>query len=149
MKLEDILTSAGKNKRRKRVGRGSGSGVGKTSGRGHKGAGQRAGHSHRFGVEGGQTPVLARFPKRGFSNVQFQKEYQIVNVASLDCFDDGATVDAKALAEAGLIANAGKNVKVLGNGELSKKLTVVADKFSATAAEKITQAGGVPQQPQN
>ena len=142
MNLDEILSSAGKYKRRKRLGRGIGSGLGKTSGRGHKGYGSRAGAKSRQGYEGGQNPVIARLPKRGFSNVNFRTVYQVVNVASLDRFEDGARVDGAALAGAGLIADAGKPVKVLGNGELGKKLTVVASKFSASAAEKIAKAGG-------
>ena len=146
MKLGDILSSAGKAKRRKRIGRGVGSGMGKTSGRGHKGMGARSGAGRRLGFEGGQTPALSRIPKRGFNNFLFRKEYQIVNVASLDRFDDGATVDGAALAAARLIQDAAKPVKILAGGELAKKLTVVAAKFSAKAAEKITQAGGSVQQ---
>ncbi len=142
MKLDEILSTAGKNKTRKRVGRGTGSGKGKTCGRGHKGYGARAGSGKRLGYEGGQNPTLARIPKRGFSNVNFRKEYQIVNVASLETFDDGAQVDAAALAGARLIGDPTKPVKVLGDGELTKKLKVVASKFSAVAAEKITTAGG-------
>jgi large subunit ribosomal protein L15 len=142
MKLDDILSAAGKHKRRKRVGRGTGSGHGKTSGRGHKGLGARAGAGKRLGYEGGQNPILARIPKRGFSNFQFQKPHQIVNVASLECFADGSRVDAEALVKARLVDNASVPVKVLGNGDLSKKLTVVAAAFSGSAEEKITQAGG-------
>lgn len=142
MKLDDILQAGGRNKRRKRIGRGTGSGMGKTSGRGHKGAGSRAGSSRILGFEGGQNPILARIPKRGFSNFQFRKLRQIVNLSSLDRFDDGARVDAEALAQAKLIDDASMAVKVLGNGELSKKLTVVASAFSAKAEEKISQAGG-------
>ncbi|MHC4294357.1 MAG: 50S ribosomal protein L15 [Planctomycetota bacterium] len=146
MKLDAILSSAGKYKARKRVGRGIGSGCGKTCGRGHKGAGARAGYSRRLGFEGGQNPVLARLPKRGFSNAKFRKEFQIVNVAALDGFDKGARVDAEALAAAGLIDDPTKPIKILGNGELKKKLTVAASKFSASAVEKITQAGGSVEQ---
>jgi len=146
MRLDDILTSAGKGRPRKRIGRGIGSGHGKTSCRGHKGMGARSGSRRRMGYEGGQNPVLARIPKRGFNNANFRKEFQIVNVASLELFEDGAKVDAKALAEARLIGDRSKPVKVLGNGELTKKLTVVASKFSASAAEKISQAGGTAEQ---
>jgi large subunit ribosomal protein L15 len=142
MKLKDILQSAPRHKNRRRVGRGTGSGHGKTSGRGHKGAGQRAGAGKRLGYEGGQNPVLARSPKRGFSNFQFAKPVQIVKVGELDAFEDGTRVDAALLAEVGLIQDARAAVKVLSNGELSKKLTVVATKFSAQAAEKIAAAGG-------
>jgi large subunit ribosomal protein L15 len=142
MKLDEILKKAGSHRRIKRIGRGTGSGMGKTSGRGHKGMGSRAGSGKRLGYEGGQNPILARIPKRGFSNFQFRKPRQIVNVCQLDRFDDGARVDAEAMASVGLINNASVPVKVLGNGELSKKLTVVAAAFSPGAAEKIQQAGG-------
>ena len=146
MKLDEILSKAGKYKARKRIGRGTGSGHGKTSGRGHKGYGSRAGAKKRVGFEGGQNPALARIPKRGFSNAEFRKEFHIVNVESLDKFDDGARVDAEALVGVKLISDVNKPVKVLGRGELTKKLTVVAAKFSATAAEKISQAGGTVEQ---
>jgi len=146
MKLTEILTAAGRKKPRKRVGRGIGSGHGKTCGRGHKGRGARAGAGQRLGYEGGQTPVFSRMPKRGFSNVQFRRPPQVVNVSALDRFEDGTRVDAVALAAAKLIADAKRPVKVLGNGELSKKLTVVAAAFSAAAAEKITKAGGTAEQ---
>lgn len=142
MKLDDILSQAGKKKARKRVGRGDGSGHGKTSCRGHKGRGQRSGASTRLGYAGGTNPALARLPKRGFNNANFRTDYQIVNIASLEKFDADSRVDAEVMAKAGLIDDANKLVKVLGNGELSKKLTVVASKFSATAAEKIAKAGG-------
>ena len=127
MKLDEILGTAGRSKRRKRVGRGDGSGHGKTSGRGHKGRGQRSGTGKRMGYEGGQNPAVARLPKRGFSNERFRKDYQLVALGDLERFDDGERVDNK----------------VLANGELSKKLTVVVAKFSATAALRITQAGGM------
>jgi len=142
MKLDEILSRAGRYKRRKRVGRGIGSGHGKTSGRGHKGLGARAGSGKRLGYEGGQNPALSRIPKRGFSNAKFRKEFQIVNVAALEKFDEGSKVDAAALAAARLIDDARKPVKILGSGELTKKLTVAASKFSASAAEKIAKAGG-------
>ena len=147
MKLTEILKAAGKNKRRKRVGRGTGSGMGKTSTRGHKGAGARAGTTGRLGAEGGQAQTLLRFPKRGFNNANFRKEYQVVNVASLEeRFDPDARVDAEALKAVRLIADPAKPVKVLGNGDLGKKLTVVATKFSASARAKIEQAGGTVEQ---
>ena len=142
MNLDEILTRAGKYKARKRIGRGIGSGHGKTSGRGHKGYSSRAGNKKRLGYEGGQNPLFGRIPKRGFSNVNFRKQFQVVNVSSLERFEDGVRVDAAALAEARLIEDPAKPVKILGDGELSKKLTVVASKFSTTAAEKITKAGG-------
>jgi large subunit ribosomal protein L15 len=146
MNLDDILSQAGKYKRRKRVGRGSGSGHGKTSGRGHKGAGSRAGYSRRPGFEGGQNPAVARLPKRGFNNARFARSFQVVNLDDLAGFDDGATVDAAALAQAGLIRDADKPVKILADGEIDRKLTVVADKFSEAAAKKIQDAGGSTQQ---
>jgi large subunit ribosomal protein L15 len=145
MNLDEILYGAGKYRARKRVGRGTGSGRGKTSGRGTKGMGARAGAGRRLGYEGGQNPILARIPKRGFSNAKFRKEFQVVNVSALDRFEDGTRVDAQALLQAGLIDNASAAVKILGNGELKKKLTVVAAKFSASAQQKITQAGGAAQ----
>ena len=146
MKLDEILHSAGRSKRRKRVGRGTGSGQGKTSGRGHKGYHSRSGSGQRLGFEGGQTPVFARVPKRGFSNARFREDFQIVNISQLSRFPDGARVDAAALEEAGLIEDARKPVKVLGDGKLNKKLAVAAGKFSATAEAKITHAGGTVEQ---
>ncbi len=142
MKLDDILQTAGKQKTRRRTGRGIGSGRGKTCGRGHKGYGSRAGAKKRLGYEGGQNPTLARIPKRGFTNARFRKDFQIVNVAGLDCFEDGIRVDAAALSEARLISDIDRPVKILGKGGLKKKLTVVATMFSASAVEKIVQAGG-------
>jgi len=142
MKLGEILKEAGRNKRRKRIGRGNGSGHGKTCCRGHKGRGQRSGIGKRMGYEGGQNPAVARLPKRGFSNVNFSKDYQIVNVGDLDCFDDDTRIDARILQAAGLVEDAAKMVKVLGNGELKTKLTAVASKFSTGASEKISTAGG-------
>ena len=146
MKLDEILRAAGKSKSRKRIGRGIGSGTGKTSGRGHKGYGTRSGAKKRAGFEGGQNPIFARIPKRGFSNARFRKEYQLINVAALERFEDGQRVDGAALAEARLIDDASKPVKVLGNGDLSKKLTVVAATFSSSASEKIAKAGGAVEQ---
>ena len=147
MRFNEILSLAGKNKSRKRRGRGTGSGRGKTSGRGHKGYGARSGSGLNLGHEGGQNPMLARIPKRGFSNADFRKDFQVVNVASLqESFEAGSRVDATALAEARLIEDASKPVKILGNGDLDKKMTVVAGKFSKSAAEKITRAGGAVEQ---
>jgi large subunit ribosomal protein L15 len=143
MKLDEIFTAAGGHKRRTRVGRGDGSGKGKTCGRGHKGYGARSGAKKRLGYEGGQTPAMARLPKVGFNNARFRKEYQCVNLDSLEkLFDDGASVDAVSLVEVGLIRSAKKPVKILGRGEIEKKMTVSADAFSAVAKEKITRAGG-------
>ena len=143
MKLDEILSAAGRHKRRKRIGRGTGSGQGKTSGRGHKGAGSRAGSKRRFGFEGGQSPSVFKIPKRGFSNANFRKDFQLVNLDALEAkFNDGDRVDAPALAAARLIQDAAKPVKILGRGEISKKLTVVADRCSVSAAEKIAKVGG-------
>jgi len=147
MKLDEILSLAGKHKTKKRLGRGLGSGQGKTAGRGTKGGGARAGWGKRLGSEGGQNAVYARLPKRGFSNFAFRVDYQVVNVSDLEeKFADGAVVDAKALASAKLIGSASEPVKILGTGELKKKLTVQANKFSASAAAKIAQAGGKVEQ---
>lgn len=146
MKLDDILSAAGKYKKRKRIGRGIGSGNGKTSGRGHKGYGSRSGSKRRLGYEGGQTPMVSRIPKRGFNNYNFRKEFQIVNLDVLEAaFEEGVTVDAAALVEKGIVRDADRPVKVLGDGELKKKLTVSANKFSASAREKIAAAGGTVQ----
>lgn len=143
MKLDEILSAAGKNKGRKRLGRGDGSGLGKTSGRGHKGYGARSGAKSRLGYEGGQASYISRIPKRGFNNKNFKTVYQVVNVATLEeRFDDGATIDAEALVAARIIDNVIDPVKILGNGELNKKFTVKADKLSASAKEKIEAAGG-------
>ena len=141
MKLHELMPAEGATKSPKRVGRGHGSGNGKTAGKGHKGQKARAGRGQRPGFEGGQMPLQRRVPKRGFNNI-FAKEYSIVNVSALEVFDDGAVVDATALAEKGLIRSATESVKILGNGELTKKLTVNASAFSASAAEKIQKAGG-------
>jgi len=143
MMINDILTRAKRNKTRKRVGRGPGSGLGKTSGRGHKGCKSRAGGGTRLLTEGGQMPFFRRIPKRGFNNAQFRTEYQVVNVSTLnDRFDDGAKVTLADLEEAGLIHDAAKPVKILGNGEIGKKIEVQATRFSAQAAKKITKVGG-------
>jgi len=142
MKLQEILMAAGKARRRKRVGRGTGSGRGKTCGRGHKGYGSRSGSGALLGFEGGQNPMLARIPRRGFSNARFRRDYQIVNVGSLGRFDEGARVDPEAMAEARLVREPHKPIKILGKGQIEKKLTVVASKFSDSAAKKITEAGG-------
>ena len=141
MKLDEILSKAGRNKSPRRLGRGVRRG--KTSGRGHKGAGQRAGRTSMFGYEGGQTPVLARIPKRGFNNADFCRQpYQVVNVADLEVFNDGDRADPETLAAKHLTRPGGDPVKILGKGELKKKLTVAAQAFSASAEEKILQAGG-------
>lgn len=143
MNITEITELAGADKRPKRRGRGRGSGLGKTAGRGHKGGGQRAGWGIRGLQEGGQMPTFRRLPKRGFSNVQFATRFQVVNVGDLDeRFEAGAHVTAEALDQVGLIRHRRLAVKVLGNGSLSKKLTVDAAKFSASAREKILAAGG-------
>ena len=143
MKIAEVTKKAGADKRRRRVGRGRGSGCGKTCGRGHKGAGSRAGNARRGFAEGGQMPTFRRIPKRGFSNAKFAKHFSIVNLAGLEeKYESGAHVTPQSMLEVGLIRHLRHPVKVLGNGELSKKLTVDAAKFSASAAEKIKAAGG-------
>lgn len=143
MMIHEITEKVGRHRARKRIGRGHGSGHGKTSGRGHKGAASRAGWSRRPGYEGGQMPLIRRMPKRGFSSSQFRRVYGVVNIKSLErCCEKGAEVDARTLAEAGVIRDAKLPLKVLGEGELTKKLTVTAEKFSASARTKIEAAGG-------
>jgi large subunit ribosomal protein L15 len=143
MKLQDILSAAGRHKRRKRVGRGHGSGQGKTSGRGHKGYGQRAGAKSLAGFEGGQNPQMRRVPKRGFNNAQFADPVEIVNVADLQrVFEDGDTVTIEALAAKGLVDRTDVTVKLLGKGELQRKLTVQVTCASKGAADKVAAAGG-------
>jgi len=139
--LEELKSPPGANKRTKRVGRGIGSGHGKTSTRGHKGQWSRSGGGIRPGFEGGQMPLQRRLPKRGFTNI-FRKEYAIVNVKDLNCFDDGAVVTVALLQEAGLVKKITAGVKLLGDGELKKKLTVQVHKCSQQALEKITARGG-------
>ncbi|MGI6256226.1 MAG: 50S ribosomal protein L15 [Acutalibacter sp.] len=141
MKLNQLTATPGATKERKRIGRGYGAGTGKTAGKGHKGQKARAGHGMRPGFEGGQMPMQRRMPKRGFNNI-FAKEIVAVNVGSLNKFEDGATVDAAALTEAGIVKKACDGVKILSNGKLEKKLTVKANAFSAAAKEKIEAAGG-------
>ncbi len=143
MHIAEITKLAGANKRRKRVGRGRGSGQGKTCGRGNKGAGQRSGWRRRGMQEGGQMPTFRRLPKRGFSNARFATLYSVVNVGSLESrFENDAHVTPQSLLEAGLIRHLRHRVKILGNGELTRKLTVDAAKFSKSATEKIQAAGG-------
>ena len=141
MKLHELHPAEGSTSAQKRLGRGSGSGLGKTSGKGHKGAKARSGGGKRPGFEGGQMPPYRRVPKRGFNNI-FGSEYAEVNVERLEAFEDGAVVDAKALLEARIIRKELDGIKVLGGGELTKKLTVKAAKFSASAKEKIEAVGG-------
>ena len=137
-----ITSIAGKHKTRRRVGRGSGSGRGKTCGRGHKGSLSRSGSSLRMPYEGGQMPLFRRLPKHGFSNYKFAARYEIVNVSQLERFDDGVAVGAEQLSDVGLIDSLKSKVKILGNGELTKKLQVTAHKFSKTAEQKIVASGG-------
>jgi len=142
MELNSLRPSRGAKRVRKRVGRGPGSGTGKTAGRGHKGQKSRSGYSRRFGFEGGQMPLVRRIPKRGFKN-RFRVECQVVNVRDLEkTFSDGETVSPDVLAERGLIRRDERPVKVLGSGELSTKLTVQAHRFSVSAREIIEKAGG-------
>ena len=141
MKLHELSPAPGSRKVRIRVGRGLGSGLGKTSGRGHKGQNSRSGGGVRTGFEGGQMPLYRRLPKRGFKNI-FAKKYAEVNVASLNRFEDGATVDPAALVEAGVLKNVYDGVRILGNGEITKKVTVIANHFTKSAEAKITAAGG-------
>ena len=141
MKLFELQPSEGSTKSRKRLGRGHGSGLGKTSGRGHKGQKARSGGGVRIGFEGGQMPIYRRLPKRGFTNI-FAKEYVEVKVSDLNKFDNGTTVDAETLKAAGIIKKTCDGIKVLGNGSLEKKLTVKAAKFTGSAKEKIEAAGG-------
>lgn len=142
MDLKSVLSKGTPHAKAKRIGRGIGSGNGKTSGRGHKGRGARSGASRRAGYEGGQMPIYRRVPKRGFTNARFRKDYTIVNVDLLNQFEDGAVVDLGAVLEAGLVSLNTPFLKVLGNGELTKKLTVKAHKCSKTAQAKIEAAGG-------
>jgi len=137
-----ITTIAGKYKKRKRVGRGNGSGYGKTSGRGHNGQGSRAGGGVGLMSEGGQMPLFRRLPKRGFNNANFTVRYEIVNVSQLDCFEEGTEINADQLCLAGLIDDVKNKVKILGDGELTKKLNVTAHKFSKSAEQKIVALGG-------
>lgn len=142
MKLHELKPAEGSRQTRKRVGRGTSSGTGKTAGRGQKGQKARSGGGVRLGFEGGQTPLFRRLPKRGFTNIN-RKEYAIVNLETLNNrFEDGAEVTPVTLIEAGIIKNEKAGVKILGKGELSKKLTVKAAKFSKTAEEAIKAAGG-------
>ncbi|MEM6313143.1 MAG: 50S ribosomal protein L15 [Planctomycetota bacterium] len=147
MSQAHLITQGLKHKRKQRLGRGEGS-KGKTSGRGHKGARSRTGSHIRVGHEGGQTEHAKRFGQRGFSNFKFQTRYYIVNLSSLEKkFDAGKTVDAAALQSAGLIPDHKQGVKILGNGEITKELTILADKFSGSAQKKIEAAGGKCQDP--
>ena len=142
MKLHELRPSEGAFKTSKRLGRGTGSGLGKTSGKGHKGQNARSGGGVRPGFEGGQIPLFRRLPKRGFSNAMFKVEYATINVSDLEKFEDGAVVTPELLKEMGILKKQLAGVKVLGNGNLTKKVTVKANKFSASAVEKIEAIGG-------
>ena len=133
MKLHELKPNEGSVQTRKRVGRGPGSGLGKTSGKGHKGQNARSGGGVRPGFEGGQLPLFRRLPKRGFNNYEFRTEYAIVNVGDLNDFKDGSVIELSNLKESGLVKKEKDGIKILGNGELTKKLTVKANKFSSTA----------------
>ena len=141
MKLHELQPAAGSRKVRNRVGRGLGSGNGKTSGKGMKGQNSRSGGGVRTGFEGGQMPLYRRLPKRGFKNI-WAKTFAEVNVESLNRFEDGAVVDPVALVESGILKNVRDGIRILGKGELTKKLTVRANGFTKSAEEKITAAGG-------
>jgi large subunit ribosomal protein L15 len=143
--IHDITPVTPRNKKRTRKGRGESSGKGKTSGRGNKGAKARQGTYIKRGHEGGQTPIFRRFPKRGFSNYDFARRFHIVNLADLDRFNAGTVVDAATLHEEGLIPDLSQPVKILGDGELTKKLTVVAGWYTRSALAKIQGAGGTAQ----
>ena len=142
MKLHSLQPAPGATTTRKRVGRGVGSGLGKTSGRGQKGQNSRSGGGVRPGFEGGQSPLFRRLPKRGFSNARFKTTYAMINLSDLDKFEDGATVTPELLKEMGLIKQSLDGIKVLGNGTLTKKLNVKAHKFSSVAKEQIEKLGG-------
>jgi large subunit ribosomal protein L15 len=143
--IHEITSGAPRYKKTQRKGRGESSGRGKTSGRGNKGSKARVGTYIKRGYEGGQTPIFRRFPKRGFSNHEFKNLFHIVNLADLEKFDNGATIDAVALKEAGLIPDLKYPVKILSEGKLTKKLTVIAGWYSKSAHEQITKAGGAAQ----
>lgn len=142
MKLHELSPNPGSVSSRKRVGRGPGSGLGKTSGKGHKGQNARSGGGVRVGFEGGQLPLFRRLSKRGFNNYEFRTVYATVNVSDLNRFEDGTTVTPELLIETGLVKKELDGIKVLGNGELTKKLVVKANKFSDSAKEKIENNGG-------
>ncbi|MCD8502120.1 MAG: 50S ribosomal protein L15 [Bacillaceae bacterium] len=141
MKLHELKPAEGSRKERKRIGRGIGSGTGKTAGKGHKGQNARSGGGVRPGFEGGQMPIFRRLPKRGFTNPT-RKEYAIVNLETLNRFDEGVEVTPELLIESGIVKNEKDGIKILGEGNIEKKLTVKAHKFSASAKEAIEAAGG-------
>ena len=141
MKLNSMSPIKGSTSKRKRVGRGHGSGLGKTAGRGHKGSGQRSGNKKRAWFEGGQMPLARRLPRRGFTNI-FKEKFQIVNVGDLNDFKNNSNIDPLLLENSGLIRSSMKPVKVLGNGEIDKKIKISAASFSSSAKEKIEKSGG-------
>jgi large subunit ribosomal protein L15 len=141
MRLHDLKPAEGSTKSRKRVGRGTGSGLGKTAGRGMNGQNARSGGGVRPGFEGGQMPLFRRIPKRGFNNI-FKKEWSIVNVEALNQFESGTEITPELLIEAGVVGKINYGLKILGDGELNKKLTVKANKFTQSAVSKIEAAGG-------
>jgi large subunit ribosomal protein L15 len=141
LKLHDIKPAKGANRKRKRIGRGPGSGTGKTAGRGHKGQKSRSGYSRKIGFEGGQMPLYRRLPKRGFRNI-FAKKYAIVNVQDLNCFEEGTTVTPVMAQEQGLVKKIHSGLRILGQGKLEKKLTVKAHHFTQSARQKIEEMGG-------
>ncbi len=141
MKLHELEKNVGATKKRKIVGRGRGSGLGKTSGKGHKGQNARSGGGVRTVFEGGQTPLYRRLPKKGFNNTRFATVYSVINVSDLNRFENGTVVSPALLKEVGLVKNQLDGVKILGNGELKKKLTIQANKFSKSAIEKIEKSG--------
>ena len=142
MKLHTLAPAEGATKERKRLGRGVGSGTGKTSGKGHKGQNARSGGGVRPGFEGGQLPLFRRLPKRGFSNADFKVRYAVINLSDLNRFEAGAVVTPEILKEMGLVKNQLDGIKVLGNGTLEKKVNVKAHKFSSVAKEQIEKMGG-------
>ena len=142
MQIHDVTARGNNHDKRKRVGRGVGSGKGKTAGKGLNGQRSRSGDLPRIGFEGGQMPLFRRMPKRGFTNARFRKHYTLVNIESLEAFDAGEVVDLKAVLDMGLSRKTGEMLKVLGQGELSKELTIKAHKFSKSAQSKIESAGG-------
>jgi large subunit ribosomal protein L15 len=146
--IHDITSDAPRNKRSQRKGRGEGSGRGKTSGKGNKGAKARVGKYVKRGHEGGQTPIFRRFPKRGFSNENFERRFYIVNLSQLERFDNGTIIDTAALEQAGLVPDTKLPVKILGDGDFTKKLTIIAGWYTKSAFEKISQAGGTAQNAQ-
>ena len=141
MKLDSLAPVKGSVSKKKRIGRGHGSGLGKTSGRGHKGAGQRSGSKKRAWFEGGQMPLARRLPRRGFTNI-FKEKFQIVNIGDIINLKDGSIIDPVSLKDSGLIRSSLKPVKILGNGSIKKKIKISASAFSSVAKEKIEKAGG-------